>query len=113
MYLNFTRERAKLVYSRSLPLVQGLSELFLASQLKHSTFTGANDSAPLVTPNNGHTLLEQFTDLARSLTGDPSLSDVPTQRQLKRVINLVSVLWGQLPDHINPGEGSSELLSLL
>ena len=90
--------------------VQSMSELFLSSQLELSTFTTAaddddgTDSAPHIAPPNGHTLLEKFADLSRLLRGDPVLSDVATQQQLKRVLKLATVLWGPLPDDIDPGK---------
>ena len=86
-----------------------MSELFLGSQLELSTFTAATnddgtDSAPHVAPPNGHILLEKFADLSRFLTGDPALSDVATQKQLRRALKLVTVLWGPLPTDIDPGK---------
>ena len=87
-----------------------MSELFLSSQLELSTFTTAandddgTDSTPHIAPPNGHTLLEKFADLSRLLRGDPVLSDVATQQQLKRVLKLATVLWGPLSDDIDPGK---------
>lgn len=85
-----------------------MSELFLSSQLELSTFTtdddDGTDSAPLIAPPSGHALLEKFADLTRFLTGDPTLSDVATQQQLRRVLKLVAVLWGPLPTDVDPGK---------
>ena len=88
--------------------IQCMSELFLGSQLELSTFTATTsddgtDSAPHVAPPSGHALLEKFADLSRFLAGDPALSDVATQKQLRRVLKLVTVLWGPLPTDIDPG----------
>ena len=89
--------------------IQCMSELFLSSQLELSTFTTSTtddgtDSAPHIAPPDGYTLLEKFADLARFLTGDPALSDVATQKQLRRVLKLATVLWGPLPSDIDPGK---------
>lgn len=88
-----------------------MSELFLSSQLELSTFTTAADddddgtnSAPHIVPPSGHTLLEKFADLSHLLSGDPALSDVATQHQLRRVLKLATVLWGPLPDDIDPSK---------
>ena len=88
-----------------------MTELFLRSQLEQSTFSkdAGGDSAPCIAPEDGHTLLERFADLARLLTGDPSLCDVATQRQWRRVINLVAVLWGPLPGDVDPGQCDASL----
>ena len=82
-----------------------MSEVFLSSQLDLSTFTtdDGKDSAPHIAPPSGHALLEKFADLARSLTGDPGFSDIATQKQLRRVLKLVTVLWGPLPSDVDPG----------
>ena len=86
-----------------------MSELFLGAQLELSTFTtttadDGTDSAPRIAPPDGYTLLEKFADLARFLTGDSALCDVATQKQLRRVLKLVTVLWGPLPSEIDPGK---------
>ena len=82
----------------SLHVTQGILEQFLLTQLDYSTFSDAAevDSAPCVTPAEGHALLEKFADMANSLTVDSGVSDVATWRQLRRVLKLASVLWGPL-----------------
>ena len=86
--------------------MQSMSELFLSSQLDLSTFTTADDgqdSAPHIASPSGYTLLEKFADLARLLTGDPAVSDIAAQKQWRRVLKLVTALWGPLPCDTDPG----------
>lgn len=88
-----------------ITFLQCVSERFLKAQLQHSILSNdaGADSAPHITPVDGHTLLEAFSDLARTLTGDPSVCDTPTQEQLRRVLKLVTVLWGPLRGDVDPG----------
>lgn len=90
-----------------------MSEVFLSSQLDLSIFVTADDdgkdAAPRIAPPDGHTLLEKFADLSRSLTGDPAFADVATQKQLRRVLKLVTVLWGPLPTDTDRGRCRQDL----
>lgn len=87
---------------------QSVSEQFLLAQLECSTFSNdaGVDSAPLISPADGHSLLEKFADLENSLTTDPGVSDLVTHRQFKRVVKLAAMLWGPLPSDTNPGIGT-------
>lgn len=91
-------------------------EPFLVSQLSNTEFTARDNPsfAPLCTPVPGTTLLNAFSDVARTnpvptpgpLGGSEggSKEEAATQKQLRCVLELIVVLWGDLPSQCSTGE---------
>ena len=70
--------------------------------------------APLCVPASGTTLLNAFADVARTTSSSSSSvtpssreegegSEAAVQAQLRRVLQLMVVLWGDLPSQCSPG----------
>lgn len=91
-------------------------EPFLVSQLQNTKFSSRSNPsyAPLCSPTPGSTLLNAFSDVARTnppvhapLTAAPQGSrdeEAATQKQLRHVLELMVVLWGDLPSQCSTGE---------
>lgn len=97
-------------------------EPFLMAQLKNTDFGDRSSPsfAPLCTPIAGTTLLNAFSDVTRvNPISDPPAAaplgsreaegaeEVETQKQLRRVLELMVVLWGDLPTQCSTGESES------
>ena len=92
-------------------------EPFLLAQLNKTMFEGADESnAPLCSPAEGTSLLCSLSEVAcaHRLQPPPPLSSLTTKeegeegemtawQQLERVLQLLVVLWGDLPPELSPG----------
>ena len=87
----------------------------MLSQLSNSEFSarGIPSFAPLCSPVPGTTLLNAFSDV---ICANPVLDggaaegadeEVATQKQLRRVLELMVVLWGDLPDECSSGKSGN------
>jgi len=71
---------------------------------------GSDSSAPLCSPEEGTTLLTALSEVSCSQDLLPPAQErggMAAWQQLERVLQLLVVLWGDLPDMTSPGEDSA------
>ena len=83
-------------------------EPFLLAQLENTVFSDDSDSgAPLCFPKEGTTLLTALSEVTCSqdlLPPAQERGEGVAWQQLERVLQLLVVLWGDLPDMTSPGK---------